>query len=89
MSQNVSVKNLVKKSKSPLDVLVDNVLSYRVHYCGALRSFCNFLLWKDAVSPTLSCGWESFWEEIEGNCKSFPILLITTENVLFIFGCNE
>ena len=50
----------VKIFKILLDVPLDIVLSYTVHYCGALRSFCGKLLWKGAVSPTLSCGWDRF-----------------------------
>jgi hypothetical protein len=40
----------------PLDIPLDIVLSYTVHYCGALRSFHGLQLWKSVVSSTLSCG---------------------------------
>ena len=49
-----------------LDIPLDIVLSYTVHYCGALRSFRSFQLWKSVVSSTLSCGSEGFLSGAEG-----------------------
>ena len=64
-----------------LDIPLAIVLSYTVHYCGALRSFRSFLLWKGVVSPTLSCGWDRFLSGAESFEKKYFEAICSGENI--------